>query len=70
MNRTSGCVSLSFGLNAVFYLGGGDFDVDNDRSQGGFEELCWMVDGVCIQNDQLKRLGQLKDPLDLTLNLS
>lgn len=29
-----------------------------------------MIDGVCIQDDQLKRLGQLKDPLYLTLDLS
>lgn len=54
----------------AFYLWRRHFDVDDDGSQRGLEELCWMVDGVCIQYDQLKGLGQLKDPLYLTLNLS
>lgn len=62
--------SLSFRLNMAFYLWWRHFDVDDDGSQRGLEELCWMVDGVCIQYDQLKGLGQLKDPLYLTLNLS
>lgn len=64
-----GSVSLSFGWKTAAYLGRRDFNVDDDGSQRGFEELRWMVDGVCIQYDQLKRLGQLKDPLYLTLNL-
>lgn len=54
----------------VLYLRRGDFDVNDDGSQRSFKELCWMVDGVCIQDDQLERLSQLKDPLYLTLNLS
>lgn len=29
-----------------------------------------MVDGVCVQDNQLKRLGQLKDPFYLALDLS
>lgn len=52
------------------YFGGGDFDIDDDGSQRGFEELCWVVDGICIQDNQLKRLGQLKDSLYFTLDLS
>lgn len=28
-----------------------------------------MVDGVCVQNHQLKGLGEFKYPLDLTLDL-
>lgn len=28
-----------------------------------------MVDGVRVEDDQLKRLGQFENPLDLTLNL-
>ena len=55
---------------AVLYFRRGDFDVDDDGSQRSFEELCRVVDGVGVQDDQLKRLGQLEDPLDLTLNLS
>lgn len=54
----------------VLYFGRGHFDVDDDGSQRGFEELRWVIDGVCIQDDQLERLGQLEDPLDLTLDLS
>lgn len=54
----------------ALYLRRGDLDVDDDGSQRRFEELCRMVDGVCIQDDQLKGLGQLEDPLYLTLNLS
>lgn len=53
----------------VLYFRRGHFDVDDDGSQRCLQELCWVVDGVCIQDDQLKRLGQLKDPLDLALNL-
>lgn len=54
----------------MLYLRRGDFDVDDDGSKRSFEELCWVIDGVCIQDDQLKRLGQLKDPFYLTLDLS
>lgn len=54
----------------ALYFRGGNFDVDDDGSQRSFEQLCWVVDGVCIQDDQLKRLGQFKDPLYLTLDLS
>lgn len=54
---------------AVLYFRRGDFDVDDDGSQRSFEELCRVVDGVCVQDDQLKGLGQLKDPLYLTLDL-
>lgn len=53
----------------VLYLRRGDFDIDNDGSQRSFEELCWVVDGICIQDDQLEGLGQLKYPLYLALNL-
>lgn len=56
-------------VEGVPYFRWGDFDVDNDGSQRGFEELCWVIDGVCIQDDQLEGLGQLKDPLYLTLDL-
>lgn len=44
--------------------------MDDDGGQGGFEELGWVVDGVSIQHHQLQGAGQLKDPLNLTLNLS
>lgn len=54
----------------VLYFRRGNFDVDDDGSQRSFEELCRVVDSVCVQDDQLKRLGQLKDPLYLTLDLS
>lgn len=54
----------------MLYFRRGDFDIDNDGSKRGFEELCWVIDGVCIQDDQLERLGQLKDPFYLTLDLS
>lgn len=57
-------------LRVALYFRRGDFDVDDDGSQRGFEELRWVVDGVGVQDNQLKRLGQLEDPLDLTLNLS
>lgn len=56
-------------MRVVLHLGRGDFDVDDDGSQRSLEELGRVVDGVCVQDDQLKRLGQLKDPLNLTLNL-
>lgn len=42
--------------------------MDDDRRQRGLNELCWMVDGVSIQHHQLQRPGQLKDPLDFTLD--
>lgn len=54
----------------MLYFGRGHFDVDNDGGQRGFEKLRRVIDGVCIQDDQLQRLGKLKDPLDLTLDLS
>lgn len=63
------CLSFVCAFLVFLYFGGGDFDVDDDGSQGCFEQLCWVVDGICIQDDQLKGLGQLKDPLDLTLDL-
>ena len=53
----------------VLYFRRGHFDVDDDGSQRRLEKLRWVVDGVCIQDDQLKGLGQLKDPLYLTLDL-
>ena len=56
--------------NRDTYLWRGDFNVDNDGGQGGFGQLGGVVDGVCIQHHQLQRLGQLKDPLDLTLDFS
>ncbi len=57
-------------MSVVLYFRRGDFDVDDDGSQRSFEELRRVVDGVCIQDDQLKGLGQLKDPLYFTLDLS
>lgn len=51
------------------YLRWGYFDIDNDGSQGGLCQLRGVVDGVCIQSDQLEGAGQLKDALDLTLHL-
>lgn len=51
------------------YLWRGHFDVDDDGSQGGLEELGRVVDGVGVQHHQLQGAGQLKDPLDLTLHL-
>lgn len=57
-------------MYAMLHLRWGDFDVDDDGGQRCFEELCWMVDSVCIQDDQLKWLSQLKNSLYFTLNLS
>ena len=53
----------------LLYLGWGHFNVDDDGCEGGFGELCRMVDGVCVQNHQLQGFGELKYPLNLTLNL-
>lgn len=53
----------------LLHLWRGDFDVDDDGSQRRLEELRRVVDGVCVQDNQLEGLGQLKDPLDLTLDL-
>lgn len=53
----------------MLYLGRGDFNVDNDGSEGGFGELCGMVDGVCVQDHELQGFGELKYPLNLTLDL-
>lgn len=52
------------------YLWWGDFNMDDDGGQGGLEKLRRVVDGVGIQNHQLQRAGQLKDPFNLTLHLS
>lgn len=57
-------------LRFVLYFRRGDFDIDDDGRQRRFEELCWVIDGVCIQDNQLKWLGQLKDPLYFTLDFS
>lgn len=57
-------------MQALLYFGWWHFNIDDDGSQRCFEELGWMVDGICIQDDQLKRLCQLKDPLYLTLDFS
>lgn len=54
----------------VQYLWRGDFNVNDDGGQGGFEELGRVVDGVGVQHHQLQGAGQLEDPLDLTLHLS
>lgn len=53
-----------------FNLGRGDLDIDENWSQGGLAELKRMVYRVCIQNHQLQATGQLKDPLNLALDLS
>lgn len=52
------------------HLGGGDLDVDDDGSEGGLAQLRRVVDGVSVQNHQLQRAGQFKNPLNLTLDLS
>lgn len=51
------------------YLRRGNLNVDDDGRQRGFGQLRGVVDGVCVQDHQLQGLGQLKDPLDLALNL-
>lgn len=51
------------------YLRRSYFDIHNDGSQGGLGQLRRVVDGVCVQSDQLEGAGQLKDTLDLTLHL-
>lgn len=43
--------------------------MDDDGGQGGLEQLGGVVDGVCVQDDQLQRARQLEDPLDLALDL-
>lgn len=53
----------------LLYLWWGNFNVDNDGCEGGFGELCRMVDGIRVQNHQLQGFGELKYPLNLTLNL-
>lgn len=55
---------------ALVYLRRGDLDVDDDWRQRSLAQLRWMVYCVSIQNHQLQRTCQLKDPLDLTLYLS
>lgn len=54
----------------VTHLWGGDLDVDDDGSEGGLSQLRRVVDGVSVQNHQLQRAGQFKNPLNLTLDLS
>ena len=44
--------------------------MDDDGGQRSLEELGRVVDGVSIQDHQLQRASQLKDPLNLTLHLS
>lgn len=51
------------------YLRRGNLDVDDDGRQGGFGQLCRVIDGVGVQDHQLQGFGQLKYPLDLALNL-
>lgn len=51
------------------YLRRGNLHVDDDGREGGFGELRGMVDGVRVQNHQLQGFGELKYPLNLTLNL-
>lgn len=52
------------------YLWWGYFDIDDDGSQRGLCQLGGVVDGVCIQSDQLEGARQLKDALNFTLHLS
>lgn len=52
------------------HLWRGDLDVDDNGGEGGLAQLRRMVDGVGIQNHQLQRSGQLKNPLNLALDLS
>lgn len=66
----TGRSGLKLALKSATYLWRGNLNVNNDRSKGGFGELCWVVDGVGIQNHQLQSFGELKYPLNLTLDFS
>ena len=46
-----------------------DLQVDHDRGEGCLDQLTGVVDGVAINDDQLHGSGQLKDPLNLGLDL-
>lgn len=61
--------SLKTRIQTSTYLWWGNFNVDNDWSEGCFSKLCGVVDGVSVQNHQLQGFGKLKYPLNLTLNL-
>lgn len=52
------------------YLWWGYFDIDDDGSQRGLCQLGGVVDGVCVQSDQLQGARQLKDAFNFTLHLS
>lgn len=67
--RRGGADPPGVGGSNPSYLRRGNFDVDDDGREGGFGELCWVVDGVRVQNHQLQSFGEFKYPLDLTLNL-